>query len=52
MLNCFKYHERCIHISYHILDFIQQTKTKFTMEQPYVMLSYPVDTISADALAT
>ena len=39
MLNCFKDYWRytCINISYHILDFIQQIKTKFTMEQPYML---------------
>ena len=26
-----------IHISYHILDFVQRKKTKFTMEQPYML---------------
>ena len=36
-LNCFKDYERCIHISYHILDFVQQKKSKFTMEQPYML---------------
>ena len=37
MLNCFEDYEICIHISYHILDFIQQKKIKVTMEQPYVL---------------
>ena len=37
MLNCFKDYKRCIHISYHIFDFIQQKKPKFTMEQPYML---------------
>ena len=37
MLNCFKDYKRCIHLSYQILDFIQQKKTKFTMEQPYML---------------
>ena len=37
MLNCFKDYKRCIHISYHICDFVQQKKTKFTIEQPYML---------------
>ena len=37
MLNCFEDYKICIHISYHILDFIQQKKIKVTMEQPYVL---------------
>ena len=37
MLNCFKDHKRCIHISYHILDCIQQKETKFTTEQQYML---------------
>ena len=37
MLNCFKDYEICIHISYHILDCIQQKKTKFTMEEPHML---------------
>ena len=37
MLNCFKDDKRCIHIWYHILDFVQQKKIKFTMEQPYML---------------
>ena len=36
-LNCFKDCKRCIHISYHFVDCIQQKKTKFTMEQPYML---------------
>ena len=37
MLNYFKYYKRCIHISFHILDFIQQ-ETRFTiLEQPYIL---------------
>ena len=36
MLNCFKDYKRCIHIPYHILDFVQQNR--FTMEQPYMLL--------------
>ena len=41
MLNCFKdfKRKRCIHISFHILDFVQQ-KTRFTMEQPYMLIPY------------
>ena len=38
MLSCFKDYKRCIHISYHILDFVQQKKTRFTMEQPHLFL--------------
>ena len=26
-----------MHILYHIFDFVQQKKTKFTMEQPYML---------------
>ena len=36
MLNCFKAYQRCIRISYHILDVVQQ-KTKFTMDQVYLL---------------
>ena len=35
MLNCFKHYKRCNLILYYILDFVQQEKTKFTMEQPF-----------------
>ena len=37
MLNCFKDHKICIHILHHIFDFFQQRKTRFTMEQPYML---------------
>ena len=37
MLNCFKDYKRYTPISYHILDFVQHKKTKFTMEQPYML---------------
>ena len=37
MLNCFKDYQRCIHISYHTLDFVQQKKINFKMEQPYML---------------
>ena len=37
MQNCFKEYKICIHILYHILDFVQQKKTKFTMEQPCML---------------
>ena len=37
MLNFFEDYKICIHISYHILDFIQQKKIRVTMEQPYVL---------------
>ena len=40
-----------IHISYHILDFVQQMKTIFTMQSLTYCLSY-IYTIPADALAT
>ena len=36
MLNCFNDFKRCIHIWYHIFDFVQQ-KTRFTPEQPYML---------------
>ena len=35
-LNMLNY-KRFIDILYHILDFVQQKKTKFTMEQPYML---------------
>ena len=34
MLDCFKDYKICIHISYHILDFVPQKLTRFTEEQP------------------
>ena len=37
MLNYFKGHKTCIHILYHSFDFVQQKKTKITMEQPYML---------------
>ena len=37
MLNCLKDLKRCIHILYHILDFVQRKKNKFTKEQPYML---------------
>ena len=37
VLSSFKDYKRCIHISYHILDFVQERKTKFTIEQPYML---------------
>ena len=37
MLNCFKDYQRCIHISYYTMEFVQQKKTKFTMQQPYIL---------------
>ena len=37
MLYCFKDYKRCIHISYHILDCIQQKKPEFTKKQPYML---------------
>ena len=37
MLNCFKDYQRYIHVSYHILDFMKQKKTKFTIQQPYML---------------
>ena len=54
MRNYFKDDKGCIHIPYHILDFIHQKKTKFTMQQPYIIcyLSYTVNTMPADALVT
>ena len=35
-LKRFKDYRRCIHISYHILDCVQQKKTTFIMEQPHM----------------
>ena len=37
MLNFSEDYKRCIHISNHILDFVQQKKTRFTMDQPYTL---------------
>ena len=39
MLNCFKDFKICIHILYHSLDFVKLKKTKFIMEQPYMLPS-------------
>ena len=40
MLNCFKDYQRCIYISYGMLDFVQQKKTKFrTLHVAYPILS-------------
>ena len=36
-LNWLKDYERCIPIAYHISDFVQQVKTKCTMQQPYML---------------
>ena len=43
LLNCFKDYKRYIHILYHILG-LGQKKTKFTIEQPY-MLPHAILTI-------
>ena len=37
MLNCFKEYKRYIHIFCHILELVQKKKTKFTMEQPFLL---------------
>ena len=37
MLNCFKDYRRCIPVYHHILDFVQQKKIRFTMEQPHML---------------
>ena len=37
MLDCFKDDKRCLHISYHILDFVHQKENRFTIEQPYML---------------
>ena len=37
LLNYFDIYKRCIHLLYHILDRVQQKKTKFIMEQPYML---------------
>ena len=37
MQNCFKDY---VHISYHVLDFVQQNKTKFTMELHMLPILY------------
>ena len=35
--NCSKDYKRSIYIPYHILDLVQQKKTKYSMEQPYML---------------
>ena len=40
MLNHFVDYKRFIHISYHILEFVQQKKTKLAMEQCYILHIY------------
>ena len=52
MFNSFKDDKICIHIPYHILDFDQQKKTKFTGSNPICCLPYTTNTMPADALAT
>ena len=52
MLNRFKDFKRCIHISYHIFDFVQKKNAKFILEHPTCRLSYIDNTMPADALAT
>ena len=55
MMNCFTDDKIYIHISYHILGFVWQTKTSFTIEQLYVLtycLSYIVNNIPAGAQVT
>ena len=37
MLSCFEDHQICIHISYNILNFVQQKKTSFTEEEPIML---------------
>ena len=37
MLNCFQGYKRYIYILFHILDFFQQKKNQFIMEQPYML---------------
>ena len=37
ILSYLKDYERCIHISIHIFEFVQQVKTKCTMQQPYML---------------
>ena len=37
MLNCLKDDKRCIHVSYHILDCVEEKNTTFTMKQPYML---------------
>ena len=37
MQNYFEVYKSCIRISYHILYCVQQKKTKFTTEQPYML---------------
>ena len=46
LMNCLKNYKRCIPISYHILNCIQQKKTKFIMKQSYRLVAYPVLSIS------
>ena len=53
MLNCFKDYKICIHFAYHIFDFVQQKKAKFTMEQPYMVhILYNVNTLIVVVLVT
>ena len=52
MLNCFADYKRFIHISCHILDYVEQKKIKFTMEQPYMFPFLCWQYHAADALAT
>ena len=35
MLNCFENYKRCTHILYHILDFVQQKKTRARFLSPF-----------------
>ena len=53
MLHSFKDYKIYIHILYHILEYVEQKKTKFAMEQPYMScyISYTANTMHVDALA-
>ena len=42
VLNCFKDYKRCIHISYHILDFIQQKKIDQIHNGETQCAAYPI----------
>ena len=51
-LNCLKDFERCIYISNHILDFVQQVRANAQCNNLTCCLSYTRNTMPADALAT
>ena len=52
MLNCFKDYKRCIHISYHIFDFVQQKRPNSLWSNATCHLYYTANTVLAEALVT